>query len=44
MAAQLGYVSPSDRMAKAIDNTKRMFDLMTGMEAATKKNLEKKGS
>ena len=42
LAAQIGYVSPTDRMDTAIENTRRMFDAMTGMEAQSKKNAEKK--
>jgi hypothetical protein len=38
MAAQLGYQGPKDRMNKAIENTRQMFDIITGLEHAAKKN------
>lgn len=37
MAAQLGYTSPRDRIDKAVENTRQMFDVIKGWEATAKK-------
>lgn len=42
MAAQLGYKSPTDRMSAAIENTRQMFDIITGLEETAKKKTENK--
>jgi hypothetical protein len=37
MAAQLGYKSPDTKRKEAVANTRRMFDVLQGFEAAAKR-------
>lgn len=41
MAAQLGYKSPRERMEKAIENTRQMFDIIKGLEHAAANKAKK---
>jgi hypothetical protein len=41
LAAQLGYKSPEDRRKEAVDNTRRMFEMIKGWEAAGQRAKDK---
>lgn len=42
MAAQLGYKSPDSTFKTALENTRRMYDMITGSEAVARQNAEYK--
>jgi hypothetical protein len=41
-AAQLGYKSPQHKFDEAVANTRRMFEVIKGIEHVTQVNLAKK--